>query len=74
MAAPRNPVATISRPAGATNIAAAPRYRPQIQPAPPDDHEVLTDFAGALLGSRLVQFGRDRRRQAVAPRLACSRA
>ena len=53
MASLRNLVITILRLAGATSIAAALRYharRPS--PAPPDDHEVLTGFAGALGGRR----------------------
>jgi predicted secreted protein len=44
-------VITILRPAVATCIAAALRYHaPAAQPAPPDDHELLIDFAEALGG------------------------
>jgi hypothetical protein len=50
---PRRPchAITIVRPPGAARIATARLTMPGTQPATSNDHEVLTDFAGALLVS-----------------------
>jgi predicted transposase YbfD/YdcC len=55
MASLRNLVITILRLAGGSQHHRRPALpRPAAQPTPTDDHEVLTDFAGALAGRSTV--------------------